>query len=436
MYCLLGAPMDPGLAAYYASALPEHDLHPAWSMYHQQHHDSLVEAAAPEPLQAPHGQAADETQPDANQSAVPLGSQQHGGPVHQIQQGFAMTRQRFGKALDQGRAAADWLRASSAQLVKDRGLPWASPQAWSSSTAWKQKQAEPAWPTQPTTPGTADSAPNLGSQAQSTEADNIDPVTDNTSMLANEDEPTGLTAVAPAASQPVGVDSISDQAKQLLASFRLHSSFEPSILASLSLPVTPALPLQQQDFLRANTQFTESGIKIPAAASVYVAGGMEWPADPSDPIELSSYNHAIEVDATNAGRGAEGFGTPAWGSLDPSQQGSQPVDPHKEAPGSNKQLPDGMSPDQPTPTPLARPGRGRVGSVSGREDAVVEPRYTPGVPAPPRGTLQISATAGGHLVLMPVEDLHSIVCYHALICIHLPCVVCLSLMTPAWTAEV
>ena len=394
MHSVVGAPMDPGLAAYYASALSEHDLHPAWSVYLQQHHDSAAEAAAQQvPLPATHGQAADETQTDASQPGAPLGSQQHGGPVHQIQQGFAMTRQRFGKALDEGRAAADRLRASSAQLVKDKGLPW------SSSSAWKQKQAEPAWPAQPTTPGTADSAPNLDSKTQSTEADsnNIDPVTDN-SLLPGQEESDVPNAAAPAMFQPVGADSISNQAKQLLASFRLHSTFDPSILSSLSLPVAHALPLQQQDFLSANTQFTESGIKIPGSKSVYFAGGTGWPTDPSDPTGLSSYDHAIEWDPLNASRGTPGSGTPSRAALDPAQQGLQPVDPHSEGPSSSKQLLDGPSPDQTTPTPLGRPGRGRVGSASGRDDAVVEPRYTPGVPAPPRGTLHISATAGAVLL--------------------------------------
>ncbi|KAL0047976.1 hypothetical protein WJX82_004829 [Trebouxia sp. C0006] len=42
-----GDPIDAGLAAYYASALPESELHPAWSLYHQQQAGALSPGTEP-----------------------------------------------------------------------------------------------------------------------------------------------------------------------------------------------------------------------------------------------------------------------------------------------------------------------------------------------------------------------------------------------------
>ena len=401
-YVAAGNPIDPGLAPYYASAtVRESELHPAWSMYHQQRRENSAETAA---VSAQEGwsAAAERHEPEASSAAAEsaagregayTGSQQGSGPLSKIQQGLTRTTKQIGKTLDQGRAAADRACASSAQIVRS---------AWSSCSEWNHNTIEPDWPEQP---GQFNSASNTAS---------------NTASKAQPVEGTdSLTAEAVAASHPppsaqagsggaVGVDpavsfdGLPAHAKQLLSSFRLHSVSTPSILSTLSDPTTHNLGVLPQPAALsvASAQFTASSMTIPEADAAFVAGCNGHSPSLNSPGESSSGEHGSDLDTPDVSR------DPWGGHADPSQQGPQPTESIDKL-SSSRQLSEGLLSDQLTPTPFSgRLGRGRMGAAGGREDTLVEPKYTPGVAPPPRGTLQISATAGvlsgPQLVLLPL----------------------------------
>ena len=384
--------MDPGLAPYYASAnVTESELHPAWSMYHQREETSAAAAAQDSSSAANERQSHElEALLNAAQSAAGeeracVESQQGTGPLSKIQKGLTRTTDRIGKTLDQGRAAADRARASSAHFVKS---------AWSSSSEWKRNTTEPDWPEQP---GQVDSASTTASNtaAQAQPAEDTDSLTAETIAASHPPPsaqygPAGTVGIDPAVSLTSGLDVTPAHADQLLSSFRLHSVSTPSLLSTLSVPITCDLGVLPQPAALSlgSAQFTASGMIIPRANTASVAGSISQPAGQYSPAEHSSDDHGSDWDNPDISRG------PGGGQADPSQQGSQPGESIDKL-SSSKQLSEGLLSDQLTPTAFSgRLGRGRMGAVNGREDTLVEPKYTPGVPPPPRGTLQISATAG------------------------------------------
>ena len=398
VYAVAGSPVDPGLASYYGS-VPESELHPAWSLYHQPKPEDSAEAegAAAAHIDCSAAQQRSERQvheenatSNAAQSVTSregalVESQQSGSPMSQIQQGLARTTEQIGKTLDQGKAAAGRARASSAHFVRS---------AWSSSSDWNHDTTEPDWPAQPATPGQADSACNTGSQAPPAEPNSVqaEAVASVNPPLPTQEESGGSIAVGPAVSPTAVSDGLPAHAKQLLSSFRLHSVTTPSILATLSVPINhdlSVLPQQQHvaAFTTMSAQFAQSGIVIPGADSASAAGCSSQSSGQCKPDEHLSFNQRSDWDPADVSKGP-------WGATDPSTQGTQPAE-FGDRLSSFKQLAEGGMPsDQATPTFSGRPGRGRMGAANGRDDTLVEPKYTPGVPPPPRGTLQISATAG------------------------------------------
>ena len=399
-----GNPIDPGLAPYHASAtVSESELHPAWSMYHQQRRERSAEAAAAIAQEGssaaterqPHEQQAfpSAAQSAAGQERALAGSQQGTGPLSNIQQGLTRTTERIGKTLDQGRAAADRARASSAQFVRS---------AWSSSSEWNHNTTEPDWPEQP---GQGDSASNTASNtasnsasttasqaqpAESTESLNAEAVAACGPPLSSQEGSGGTAGVDPAVSLASVLDDLPAHAKQLLSSFRLHSVSTPSILSTLCVPITHDLGVLPQAAALdvVNAQFTASGVAVPGVDTALIAGYTSQSASLFGPAEHPNGEHGSAWDIPDISRG------PWGGHADPSQPGYQPGESIDRL-SSVRQLSEGWPSDQPNPPAfVGRAGRGRMGAVSGREDTLVEPKYTPGVPPPPRGTLQISATAG------------------------------------------
>ena len=394
-----GSPIEPGLAPYYALAtVRESELHPAWSMYHQQRRERSAEAAtrtaqegsAAATERQPHEQQAlpSAAQSAASQERTLAGSQQGTGPLSKIQQGLTRTTEQIGKTLDQGRAAADRACASSAQFVRS---------AWSSSSEWNRNTTEPDWPDQP---GQVDSASNTASDADSNTASQAQPAEGSDSIndeavaaccppLSSQEGSGGTSGVDSAVPLTSALDGVSAHAQQLLCSFRLHSVSTPSILSTLSVPITHDLGvLPQAAALEVSSaQFTASGVTIPGADTAFIAGYTGQSASLYSPADHSSGERGSDWDTPDVSRGP-------WGThADPSQVGSQ----HEviDRLSSVRQLSEGLPSDQPNPPGFSgRPGRGRTGVLSGREDTLVEPKYTPGVPPPPRGTLQISANAG------------------------------------------
>ena len=391
-YAAAGNPIDPGLAPYYVSAnVRESELHPAWSMYHQQKREKSAAAVAQDSSSAaterqPHELEAVSTaaQSAAGQERAFAGSQQGTGPLSKIQQGLTRTTDRIGKTLEQGRAAADRARASSAHFVKS---------AWSSSSEWNRNPTEPDWPEQPSQVDSASTtASNTAAQAQPAEDTGTltaEAVAASHPPPSAQEGPGSTVGIDPAASLTSAIDVSPAHAEQLLSSFRLHSISTPSILSTLSVPITHNLGVLPQPAALnfGSAQFTASGVIIPGANSV--AGSVSQLAGQYSPAEHSSGEHGSDWDTPDISRGPQ-----QGGHADPSQQGTQPGESMDKL-SSSKQLSEGLLNDQLAPMAFSgRLGRGRMGAVNGREDTLVEPKYTPGVPPPPRGTLQISATAG------------------------------------------
>ena len=310
----------------------------------------------------------------APQEGALVGSQQGTGSLGKIQQGFTKTTERIGKTLDRGRAA-------SAHFVRS---------AWSSSSEWNHNTAKHGWPEQP---DRADSA----SATASATVSQAQPPTESDTLTAEvaagrppppvRTGPQGTVDVEAAASLTSALDGNPAHGKQLLSSFRLHGVTTPSILATLSGPTPYDLGVLPQGAgappLVSNPHFTASGLVVPGAGAASLAGYTGQSA-----IHYSPAEHGSDRDTPDISRG---LGGP---HADPSQQGCQPGETNDRL-SASRQLSEGLASDLPTPTAFSgRPGRGRMGVVNGREDALVEPKYTPGVPPPPRGTLQISATAG------------------------------------------
>ena len=421
-----GDPIDAGLAAYYASALPESELHPAWSLYHQQQAGALLPAkeAAAEAAPAPTRHAA-----DAQYSREHQGQQQAAGSWsdaashsrgtahddaatvdknnmqdsaqpfarsgNRLQQSLAKARNRISQTLEQGKAEAERIRSSSAKLVRDRGLPWASPQNWA-PPPWAPSQVNPTWPPQPVTPilhnpsvesshdpavQATDSSPPLipGPQSNATES-----VAQNSSSTDGQDTSSAVDEAAEGA-------DLSSEAKQLLASFRLHRASEPCVLAS-SDTVNSSRQGHHQgklSYAKPCAHAVQSSVHLPGSVidgNADASNLQHRNEDDLDPHQPSLHDDIISPDDAEGTRSSQmQIGDPLGDMTDPKQQpGILPADPGPSASSS-------------------RLARSRAGSVVGREDMVVEPKYTPGVPPPPRGTLQISATAGTIVPqLMPV----------------------------------
>ncbi|KAL3160063.1 hypothetical protein ABBQ38_009778 [Trebouxia sp. C0009 RCD-2024] len=387
-----GNPIDPGLASYYASTL-ESELHPAWSMYHHQKQSNSLDAAthqrsaATEKKTLEQGTTSNALQSDETQAGGLVGLEQGGSPLGKIKQGLARTTQRIGQTLDQGRAAADRARESSVQFLRDRSSAWSS-----SEPDWKQNPSKADWPAPPATLGYADSACNTASQALTADSGstNADAAADSRPALSQHQEETAEDAVAVDSTVPetAAPEGIHPHAEQLLSSFRLHSASQPSILSSLSMPITQNAPLHQTGaaLSAGHVYCTESGIPIPKADT---AGGIAQSTGQLNPAEHASYDQGSDWDATDVSKGLRGVTDPL--------QASQSAD-SSDRPSSPKQPLEGVLGDPLPPVASSgRLGRVRMGGANGREDAVLEPKYTPGVQAPPRGTLQISATADARL---------------------------------------
>lgn len=425
-----GSPIDEGLAAYYASALPESELHPAWSLYHQQQRQSAgapapAQEAATEAAQAPAqhthderhsrrpqgheqsmqgmSQAAPQQQPPAHDvDSAADHADMHGTapsdvhPANRLQQGLAKTRDRISRVLEQPKATADRIRSSSAQLVKDRGLPWDSPQNWIPSP-WAPSRFTPTWPAQPATPVVHSShpdSPHVSSPESAVKAAQSDapstPVPSiqrNDSVSPDQDSSADLKTATSAAAEAAEAAGLSLEAWQLLASFRLHQAAEPCVLATLKTNGSDRLSSlpPKLSYAKTNAHVVPSNIQLPASVS---DTDTAWSSlqhgilHDQDPHQAPAYDSIMLPDDS------EGVTAPH------TQNGDQ--DGVKQDHGVAKQQPGIIFADQAAPaSSSARSARSsRAGSVGGREELMVEPKYTPGVPAPPRGTLQISATAG------------------------------------------
>lgn len=416
-----GDPIDGGLAAYYASALPESELHPAWSLYHQQHKQQAAalspsKEAAAEAAPAPAGHAVDtqysrehQGQQQAADSWRDAASQRRGTarddgatmdkgntqgsaqPIdwsgNRLQQSLVKARDRISKTLEQGKAEAEKFRSSSAKLVRDRGLPWASPQNLAPSP-WTPSQANPTWPPQPVTPVLHNPLVELSHDPAVEATDSTPPLisvplpqsnaTESLAKTSSADVQETNTAINEAAE---GAD-LSSEASQLLASFRLHRASEPCVLATFdTVNSTSQGRIQGKlSYAKHSAHAVQSSVSLPEsvidenADASSLQHRTEYDHDPHQP---SAHDDIIfPDDAEGAGASQLQIGDPLGDMTDPKQQrGILPADPGTSASSS-------------------RLARSRAGSVGGREDMVVEPKYTPGVPPPPRGTLQISATAG------------------------------------------
>jgi len=422
-----GDPIDAGLAAYYASALPESELHPAWSLYHQQQAGALspAKAAAAEAAPAPARHDADtqysrdhQRQQQAAGSWSDAASQRRStahddeatmdkgnmqGSAQQVarsgnrlQQSLAKARDRISQTLEQGKAEAERIRSSSAKLVKDRGLPWASPQNWA-PPPWAPTQANPTWPPQPVTlvlhnPSVesshdpaleaSDPAPSLTPvplpQSNATES-----VAQTSSSIDGHETSSAVDEAAEGA-------DVSSEARQLLASFRLHHASEPCVLAAFdSVNSSRQGHVQGKlSYAKPSAHAVQSSLSLPESVidGDTDASILQHRTEYDHDLQPSAHDDIISPDDTEGARAAQLQTGDALGDMtDPKQQpGIPPADPGPPASSS-------------------RLARSRAGSVVGREDMVVEPKYTPGVPPPPRGTLQISATAGTIVTqLMPV----------------------------------
>lgn len=429
-FCLAaGSPLDEGLAAYYASALPESELHPAWSLYHQQQRQRagagpVAEEVATEAARAPAQQPADERhsrRPQGHEQPVQGMSQAapqqqplahdvdsaadhadmhdtagpDGHPVNRLQQGLAQTRDRIARVLEQPKATADRIRSSSAQLVKDRGLPWNSPQNWVPSP-WTPARFTPTWPAQPAKSVMHSShpdSPHVSSPepavkaAQSDASSTPEPLTQShDGVSSDQNSLAGSKTATAAAAEAAEAAGLSVEAWQLLASFRLHQAAEPCVLATLDCNGNDRLSSlpPKLSYAKTNAHIVQSNMQLPASVSDADTVGSSLQhgiLHDQDPHQAPAHDGTMLPDDS------EGVTAPH------TQIGDQ--DGVKQDHGLAKQQP-GITPaDQAAPaSSSARSARSRAGSVGGREELMVEPKYTPGVPAPPRGTLQISATAG------------------------------------------
>ena len=414
-----GDPIDDGLAAYYASALPESELHPAWSLYHQQQAGALSPAkeAAAEAAPAP-------TRHDANAqySREHQGQQQAVGswsdaashsrgtarddgatmekgntqgsaqPTswsgNRLQQSLAQARDRISQTLEAGKAEAERIRSSSAKLVRDRGLPWASPQNWA-PPPWAPSHVNPTWPPQPVTlvlhnPSLESSHDPAVEATDSTppftpvplpQSNATEFVAQSSSSIDGQDTSSAVDEAAEGA-------DLSLEARQLLASFRLHRASEPCVLATFdSVNSSRQGHVQGKlSYAKPSAHAVQSSLSLPESVidgNADASSLQHRNEDDHDSRQPSTHADIIFPDDAEGARAAQlQIGDPLGDMTDPKQQpGIPPADPGPSASSS-------------------RLARSRAGSVVGREDMVVEPKYTPGVPPPPRGTLQISATAG------------------------------------------
>ena len=317
-------------------------------------------------------------------------------PANRLQQGLAKTRDRISRVLEQPKATADRIRSSSAQLVKDRGLPWDSPQNWIPSP-WAPSRFTPTWPAQPATPVVHSShpdSPHVSSPESAVKAAQSDapstPVPSiqrNDSVSPDQDSSADLKTATSAAAEAAEAAGLSLEAWQLLASFRLHQAAEPCVLATLKTNGSDRLSSlpPKLSYAKTNAHVVPSNIQLPASVS---DTDTAWSSlqhgilHDQDPHQAPAYDSIMLPDDS------EGVTAPH------TQNGDQ--DGVKQDHGVAKQQPGIIFADQAAPaSSSARSARSsRAGSVGGREELMVEPKYTPGVPAPPRGTLQISATAG------------------------------------------
>lgn len=415
-----GVHIDANQAAYYAPALSEHELHPAWSMYHQQQ-QLAPPAAAQEPArepaqeaaqhlpdadkhQRPHrseqpsqgrGQTAPQQAPSVADVAagtivrddqLPVAAQPDAHLVNRLQQGLAKARRRLTNTLDNSKAAAEKMRSSSAKLIKDMGLPWDSPQNWVPSP-WSPSQITPSWPAQPVTPvqrnSSADSSAAFSAQSAQAAAE-VPPVHKSRDPLSDQDSSGDTPEAAMAGADAPSAVAVSQKAQHLLASFRLHTINQPCVLATLDAPISSSLPSMQDIFASTgeSASAVQSTIQIPGSDAVVVSQG--------EPPHTDPHHDADCISNPEQNPTYDGTATPS----DPDIAQKRVGETHAGEVSYGKQESNMMSSEPAAPASSSRLARTRSGSPGGREEMVIEPKYTPGVPAPPRGTLQISATAG------------------------------------------
>ena len=423
-----GDPIDDGLAAYYASALPESELHPAWSLYHQQQAGALSPAteAAAEAARAPARHNADtqysrdhQRQQQAAGSLSDAASHSRGTdrdngaamdqhtmqgfaqPTkrsgNKLQQSLAKAKDRISQTLEAGKAEAERIRSLSAKLVRDRRLPWASPQNWA-PPPWAPSQANPTWPPQPVTPvlhnPSVESSHDPAFEASDPPPSRTPvplPQSNATESVAQTSSSIDGQDTSPAVDETAECADLSSEARQLLASFRLHHAFEPCVLTTFD-----SVNSSRQGHVQGKLSYAKpsahavlSSVHLPESVTSgdSDASSLQHRSEcDHDAHQPSAHDDVISPDDTEGTRAAQlQTGDPLGDVTDPKQQpGILPADVGPSASSS-------------------RLARSRAGSVVGREDMVVEPKYTPGVPPPPRGTLQISATAGTIVTqLMPV----------------------------------
>ena len=414
-----GDPIDDGLAAYYASALPESELHPAWSLYHQQQAGALSPAkeAVAEAAPAPACRDADaqcsreqqgQQQPAGSWSAAASqgrGAERDDGasmdkgnmqastqPIsrsgNRLQQSLAKARDSISQTLEAGKAEVDRIRCTSAKLVKDRGLPWASPQNWA-PPPWAPSQVNPTWPPQPVTPVLHNPLAESSHDPAVEAADPTPPLTPVSLPQSNATESAAQTSssincqdTSPAVDEAAEGTNLSSEARQLLASFRLHRASEPCALATFDTVNTSRQGHIQGklSYAKPSAHAVQSSVSLPESviSGDTDASSLQHRTDyDHEPHQPSAHEDIISQDDAAGARASQLQIGDALGDMtDPKQQPGIP--PADIGPSASS----------------FRLARSRAGSVVGREDMVVEPKYTPGVPPPPRGTLQISATAG------------------------------------------
>ena len=412
-----GDPIDAGLAAYYASALPESELHPAWSLYHQQQAGALSPGTEPaaEAAWAPVRHDADahysrdhQRQQQAAGSWSDAASQRRGierdngasmdqhnmqgsaEPIgrsgNRLQQSLAKARDRISQTLEAGKAEAEQIRSLSAKLVTDRGLPWASPQNWA-PPPWAPSQVKPTWPPRPVTPVLHNPSVESSHDPAVEASDPTPPLTPVPLPQSNATESVAQTSssidgqeTSSAVDEAAEGADLSSEARQLLASFRLHHASEPCVLAAFdSVNSSRQGHVQGKlSYAKPSTHAAQSSVHLPESVidgNTDASSLQHRNEDDLDAHQPSAHDDITSPDAAEGTRAAQlQTGDPLGDLIDPKQQ-------------------PGILPADPGPS-SSRLARSRAGSVVGREDMVVEPKYTPGVPPPPRGTLQISATAG------------------------------------------
>ena len=358
-----GDPIDAGLAAYYASALPESELHPAWSLYHQQQAGALSPGTEPaaEAARAPVRHDADahysrdhQRQQQAAGSWSDAASQRRGierdngasmdqhnmqgsaEPIgrsgNRLQQSLAKARDRISQTLEAGKAEAEQIRSLSAKLVTDRGLPWASPQNWA-PPPWAPSQVKPTWPPRPVTPVLHNPSVESSHDPAVEASDPTPPLTPVPLPQSNATESVAQTSssidgqeTSSAVDEAAEGGDLSSEARQLLASFRLHHASEPCVLAAFdSVNSSRQGHVQGKlSYAKPSTHAAQSSVHLPESVidgNTDASSLQHRNEDDLDAHQPSAHDDITSPDAAEGTRAAQlQTGDPLGDLIDPKQQ--------------------------------------------------------------------------------------------------------------------